>query len=471
MIINGDNMNFEINALKYEINNIYIKNLIDDKSYFIGYSVFKEILDNQETSLKLKNGLLNNNIYLISIFNKEGSILEIDKVTFLKGVLQYIVQCNNKNYINKQEELLEIYRKLNYKLNINKTEVYNLLIDNQEYSFNVMDYFNFLELSDLEFEKTINSSLYKGIKIEYFIYSLLNYFKEKDLFSKYIFDEKIEERFMLLSQYQKVDCEALNKLLTTKDNMLDKINLSKDIQDILNKRYDIDTLKNIIKCYIELCKTFNYDEIYYIDELDPGAIKHLDYNYLKKITRKNNKIVCFEFTSIFGYFLNSLGIKYEIVSRSDYGIHSFLIFRYDNYLIKVEAIKSVFENDLTNVRIKFPLVGIECINQNMDTKNKFIDTLNECYKASIIDFNNDYLPSNKIENSFDYGINNYLLKIDLIFKKIKDLNLSTIDKLSYFKILIKLIFTTKELELNVFYTTLKYKNDLVFVMVLNNISL
>ncbi|MBQ8892444.1 MAG: hypothetical protein IJ068_06260 [Bacilli bacterium] len=459
-------MKYNLNVLKFEINNIYIKDIIDDKSYFIGYSIFSSILNDQDNYLKFKSGLLDNNISTITILNNQDKILEVNKIVFLEGIFQYLERNNLDN-----QELHDIYQNLNYSNYVNKNSIYNLDIDNKNYSFDILDYFSFLELSDDLYNKAINELEYKGVDLEYFTYSLISYFKENKLFSKYVFSDSIKNRFIDLMQYKKIDCEALNKILITKDNLSNKFDLSNDIKDILNTKYDNDKLKNIIMCYIKLCKTFNYDEIYYLDESNVDTLKHHDYNYLSQINKTNNKIVCFEFTSIFGYYLNSLGINYEVIGMSDYGIHSYLVFRLDNYLIKVEAIKSVFDNDLTNVRIKFPLTGIECLNKNDLTREKFNDILDDCYKSSLVSFENDYLPTNKINNSNDLGnLNDYILKIDLIFKKIKDLDLSVIDKLSYFKKLIKLVFTSRELELNVFYTTLTSFSDVVFVIALNQVS-
>ena len=458
-------MEFILDVVKYESEKIYIKDTIADKSYFIGYSIFLNLIKDKDNYLKFKNGLINKSIETITIYNQEGKILEINKIVFLEGLFDYLT----KNNLSKQD-LLSIYENLK-KIDIDKSNKYNLDIDNKNYSFLISDYWEFLNLPDDLYNKVISESTYKSIKLEYFIYSLVSYFKEYNLFSKYVFSDLIKKRFVNILQFKNVDFESINKYLVTKDNLLSKIQLSSDINTILNKKYDDNLLKNIIKCYINLCSNLNYDEVYYIDAFNKEGLKHHDYKYLSQITNKNNKIVCFEFTSIFGYFLNNLGIKYEILGSNDYGIHSFLIFRLDKYIIKVEAIKSVFENDLTNVRIKFPLEGIECINQNKDTQDEFNNILDECYKSSLVDFANDYLPANKVNNNIGYtNLNDYILKIDLIFKKIKDLNLSVVDKLSYFKILIKLVFSSRELELNVFYTTLTSFKDIVFIIVLNTIS-
>ena len=462
-------MEFNLNIEKLGFDSIYIKDILLDKSYFISNSIYDSILNNEDNYLKLVTCLMDDIVTNIVVFNNQNKVLEINKILFLESLFKYFEK--NNETINK--ELLGIYHNLNYKYYVKKDEVYNLNIDNKDYSFKVLDFYNFLELSDEDYNKVMQKGEYLSSKIEYFVYSLISYFRENNLFSKYVFDNKIMSRITSLLTYQDIDFEFLNKMQVTKDNLLGKIEIDSSIKEILNIKYDNDKLQNIIKCYINLCKTFNYDEVYYLDEVSSNALKHNDYHYISKISKENNKLVCFEFTSIFGYYLNQLGINYEVVGSNDYGIHSFLIFRYDKYLIKVEAIRSVFDNDLTNVRIHFPLTGIECINQNNNTKDEFNKILDICYKSNSIDFRNDYLPSNKIDNSNNIetnSLNDYILKIDLIFKKIKDLNLSVIDKLSYFKILIKLVFTTRELEMNVFYTTLTNDLDIIFVIALNKVS-
>ena len=466
-------MDFYLNINKYDINNVYIQDKFLDKKYLIGNSIFERILNNKYNYLVLVNGLLDFNISDITIYNEQEKIFQINKIIFLEAIFKYLEKNNVENKDILRNDMLDISRKINYKF-CKKDGIYKISIDKKIYKFNINEFYQFLELKNEEYEKILKEKKYLGFDLEIFAYALCKYFFDNKIFSKYIFNKEIVERFISLINYENIDFESINKCLFTEDFLKNKYQLSSDVLEIINNKYDSDILKNIIKCYIELCKNFNYDEIYYLDENNPNNLKHNDYTYISKLDKKNNKLVCFEFIGIFGYFLNSLGINYEIIGSNNYGIHSFLIFRFDKYLIKVEAIKSVFDNDLTNVKIKYPLTGIECVNKFTDTKNEFNKILEECYKEEIANLENEYLPANKFNysnNISDYGkINEYILKIDLIFKKIKSLKLSTIDKLSYFKKLINLVFSSKELDVNVFYTTLTNLTNIIFVIVVNDKS-
>ena len=70
----------------------------------------------------------------------------------------------------------------------------------------------------------------------------------------------MKKKFLELKNNKLVDYQSVNKILNTSDRLQKKVRLSQDVYNIINKKYDEDSLKNIIKVYLELCKMFIYDE-------------------------------------------------------------------------------------------------------------------------------------------------------------------------------------------------------------------
>lgn len=336
-----------------------------------------------------------------------------------------------------------------------------ITVDNQKYSIPISYYYDFLKLNNYKIDN------YHGIPIEYFVYGLVSYFDKKNN----LLDKELLNRYLDLKKYQIIDYEMVNRCLKTNDKRLSKVVLSQDVRKIIFKKYDDDILKNIIKVYIELCKKFTYDDLYYIDYMRDEVRDKSRISSIYNIDNKNNKVVCFQWTEIFGYFLNSLNINYEIIGDQKYYgyVHTCLIFRYGKYLIKVNPIKSIFKCDFTNTKVNLPLIGIECINNNHKTKLEFQKILNNCYTASPINYDDDYLPFNKIENDIQVRglMKDYIRKIDLIIKKISPLDI--VDKISYFNILMYHFFEDS-IDRNISYSFIHNYVNIAYVIALNEIN-
>ena len=188
---------------------------------------------------------------------------------------------------------------------------------------------------------------------------------------------------------------------------------------------------------------FTYDSNFYINN-QSGSIAaiHANINNLSLINKTNNKIVCYEFTSIFAYFLRKMNINYRIHQKtSEYGrCHSYLTFRYKEYLIKVDAVLAIMESDLTNAKTNTEIDGFICTNSSIKTRKKFLKHLKNCYQKTYLDLTNEYQ-------------NDILTKFDLIISKINLLNLEIIDAISYFHKLSKLLFA------NIILTVVRKKDN------------
>ena len=459
---------FVLGNIELSNEHIDIKELVDNTNHSISVSIFENILFNDKKYNKLIKYLKNPKVYEFRIFQEFNIVLKASKISFLETCLFYLRKYGYEN-TSKYNELGYILSNLNYREFINTKERYNILIDNKEYNFLVPYFYKFLE-SD-SFDKLVTKNEYDNIPIEKFVYGLISYFENNKLFNKFYFPIDIKKRYLDLKNNKLVDYQSVNKILKTKDKYQKKVRVSYDVFDIINKKYDNNPLKNIIKCYLELCKMFAYDEKFFINSESDDSLKHSRISYLPYVNKKNNEIVCYEFPEIFGAFLNRNKIKYEITNGNDYyGLeHNYLIFRYDKYLIQVEPVKNVYNSDFTNVKINTQLIGISCLNDNLDTKKEFNDILNQCYQSKEMSFENDYLPYNKIEydKELNDNIKKYLVKIDLILKKINELELKPVEKYNYFKELMKRLFTKEELDNNIFYTVASDYIHLIYVIIIN----
>ena len=460
--------NFVLDEIDLSTECIEIKELMNNSTHSISISVFEEILFNDYNYQKLIKYLKNNNIYEFRIFHNYNVLLKTSKISFLEACLLYLKKYNYED-IEKYKELSYMLSTLNFINYINTKEIHNIVIDNVEYKINILSYYEFLTSNS--FDNLITKTKINNIPIEKFVYALISYFENKKIFFKYNFPLEIKKRYLNLKNNQIIDYQSINKILETKDKYQKKVRVSYDIFKIINKKYDINPLKNIIKCYLELCKIFAYDEKFFIDSESDESLKHYKISYLPYVNKKNNKIVCYEFPEIFGAFLNINKIIYEIVGGNDfYGLkHNYLIFRYGKFLIRVEPVKNIYNTDFTSVKINSPLIGITCINENEKTKKEFESIVNECYQAKEFSLENDYLPSNKIEDDkeIDDNIKKYLVKIDLIIKKINEIDLQPVEKYEYFKQLIKYLFSNEELKNNIFYSVVSDYYNLIYVIIIN----
>ena len=61
-----------------------------------------------------------------------------------------------------------------------------------------------------------------------------------------------------------------------------------------------------------MCKLLTYDEEFYaVNQKGPLTEKHETIDNLAKISRSNNKVVCYEFNAIYAYMLKKIGINYK----------------------------------------------------------------------------------------------------------------------------------------------------------------
>lgn len=356
-----------------------------------------------------------------------------------------------------------------------KNDVYEIVIDKNNYSISVTDILTFMELSDEEFNRILeNEKTYKNISLPEFLYAVNEYCNENKTKCSHLASEPFLKRLEEITSSTKVDIQMINQYNENNDSMLDKIRVNKELEEFILKDMpsEFTTLEKAIYIYIKMCKTFTYDDEYFsVSQKGPLTEKHKDIGYVESITPQNNKVVCFEFDAIYSYFLNKLGINYKNFVLCDKGKstrefedeydnygdgHMFLKFRCGKYFVEADSVTSVLKSDMTLAKLNQSLGGLWCANINEQTELSFQFIMEDVYKKiaekepKIIQ--NDFL---EIE-SFDEVVSQFLEKtdkfvplsledkFDILLRKLNSTKLEGIDAYSYLLQLKKILFSRWE---------------------------
>lgn len=228
--------------------------------------------------------------------------------------------------------------------------------------------------------------------------------------------------------------------------------------------------------YLKLCKTFTYDEKFFLRLMGTMAkqnmhdLSHTQLSNLSKINFDNNSVVCWEFVIIYGKILKDLGIDsyvYDtmlfddkpcsVVSEDEYfqerygKWHPTFGFKIDNIFIDVNV--SAWYGDLSLAKCNYMPVNLHCIEETPEEKELIENAIRKAY--SILS------PNQLIQSSdFDSYVENYEKttysktqiplseKLDILTEKIQESNLTGMDMLDYVMLLRILIFNQKEREDN-----------------------
>lgn len=244
------------------------------------------------------------------------------------------------------------------------------------------------------------------------------------------------------------DYEIYNKIdLIKKPKYMDKVNLNKQlVNSILNDLPNNFTkLESAIFIYIKLCRILTHDEA----DVDKKylIINHRDINRISTINDDNNIIVCYEFVAIFAKFLDILGLDYEIIGPSKYGLgHCSLNILYKGLYLKFDSTLGLFDCDLTKIKNNIKACGINIIKSNPQYSIEFDQSMDNVYEYIKNKYNESYFLEHdlvkKYRNKFDY----YSLekKKRVFFEEIKYCDLPPIDTIKYIKLLKRIIFNKND---------------------------
>lgn len=359
-----------------------------------------------------------------------------------------------KNKASSIKSLLEDYKDVEYVVRIKEKEI----------KLNAKDALTIFFSNDSIAEKNLNSEYILGVSKYEFAYFINKLIQQEKIFQRYYLDEKFVYRYNALKHYRIVDFQSLEVLEVSEESIKYDIEISqelkKNILKGMNPNYN--KLEKSIYIYIRLCKTFSYDPLFYINgQRGKVAEYHENIDRLKTITGKEDSIVCYEFNTIYGKFLDLIGVKYYINVRdsSRYGRnHANLSYIIDEYIVWADAMVSIMGGDLINAKINYDLNGLKCINKSKSTKSKFNRTLEKIYKHIIrkesISGNSEFEISTllsiyrKLCSNKNNGKVSFARKAELLIEEINNSNLKDIDAVGYLIKLSRNLFSEKEFKNN-----------------------
>ena len=455
-------------------------------------------IDNQEVSIEFLKRILkdyNYYDYAYRFFSNEissfcvsyiiagdtGGSIYYQKPQIIKGLEQLILL---KRLVLQPEEKQK-YEKLRENISFerflakNKGNNYNIFIDGNKYSIPIDQIVSLMQLSEEEFDRLCSSNEIKNIHDipkEHFIYACYIYFREQKVFEEYLVPAVIKDRFDDIKALQKIDLQAINKYLETEDskfkNVQIDINLKKAIMTGMPQ--NACDLEKAVYIYIKMCKILTYDEEYYaVNQKGSVAKKHEDINHVSTITPSNNKVVCFEFNLIYSKLLDSLGIKfrsdYKNMVGEAYGFgHANLEFRSGKYLVSADSVTSILQGDMMQAKLNQPLVGLKCINRNVNTQQEFKSIVSKMYELIVKQEHQlEEIPKVEHIETFEELMAEYLRtttnvkevtlneKLAILIAKVNATKMVGIDSLSYVLQLRKVLFNEQERQNNIAVTIIR----------------
>ena len=338
-------------------------------------------------------------------------------------------------------------------------EDFHRIVDGTDITLQISQLIDFLTLSKDEFQDFFNDidKPYRGIPKSYFVYMVVSCFLNNALFDDFLFPEEVYFRYELLSRNELIDIEALNKIKRTLDSTIDVVKINPELRSAVIDKMDssLSDLEKAIYIYVKLCKILTYDEEFYaVNQRGYVALKHENPERISTITPTNDRVVCYEFNSIYAKFLDELNIKLETISilNGVYKGHTKLRFRVDKFLVNADSVESILKNDLLNAKLNNPLQGLFCINKNSETKDEFLQVLSSIYKM-VVSEENKTADVEKVEtfedilSQYEQSVDEELdldTKLGIMLDKVIHSCVQGVDSIAYLLQLRKIIFSEDE---------------------------
>ena len=447
----------------------YLKRILNDPKYF-------------DYAKKYFMGEIN--VFTISyiIYGDTGGNINYEKVSIIKAIEQ-LIKDGRLSLSDEELNRFNILKgNVTYEMFVEKNgnKTYELDVDGNNYTFQVRDILELLQMPEEEFNRLCSDNeikTYKGFPKEHFIYASYVYFKKNEYTNNFLFPPTMLQKLYEIETLQKIDIQAINKHLETKDSMFRKVVINPALEQEILKDMpeDVSSLEKAIYIYIKMCKLLTYDQEYYaVNQKGPATLKHQDINFVSTITPENNEVVCFEFNLIYSKLLDKLGIKfasdYKNMVGEAYGdAHANLEFRCDKYMVSADSVTSILQGDIMQAKLNQPLVGLKCLNVNLETQQEFNLLVKKMYELIVMqekgltdevghtqtldELLREYahLTSNLKEVSLDE-------KLSILGEKVNSRGMVGIDTLSYVLQLRKVLFTEEERKDNVVVSIVRDNN-------------
>ena len=469
---NGEKINVNSENVSIE----YLKRILNDDFYF-------------EYALRYFNGDTNSFSICYIINGDTGGIISYGKNTIIKGIEQLISTGQIVLQPHEQQKLDSLKNSISFDkfLEKHKGNNYNIDIDGKKYSIPIEKIVYLMQLPNEQFDILCSNNDIKeigGIPKEHFIYASFKFFKENKAFEDYLIPDIIVNRYNDIESLQKIDIQAINKHLITKDTKYQNIQINSDLEYEITKGMpeNATDLEKAIYIYIKMCKLLTYDEEYYaLNQKGEATEKHKSIDYVSSVTLENNKVVCFEFNIIYSKLLNKLGINFSCsygknpfgmdnpFGEIDYGRgHANLEFRSDKFLVNADSVTSILQGDMMRAKLNQPLVGLNCINRNQQTQREFKESLTKMYQLiaqqekglnenkqvehiqTLDELLEEY--SHVTTNIHDISLNE---RLSILINKVNSTGIVGIDSLSYVLQLRKILFDEEQRMNNIAVTVLR----------------
>lgn len=335
---------------------------------------------------------------------------------------------------------------------------YELEIDGVSYQVPVGRLIALMKMDNDEFAEMCENaevSEIEGIPKTQYVYMTYRYFLDNDLLNKFEVGKEIRDKYRDIKNFARVDFQAFDKLLETKDTLYKEIELDKDFHDyIMNGMPDGATdIEKAVFVYLKMCRTLSYDEEFYAR--NQPADMHSSIDLVQHINLDNKDVVCYEFNLMYAKFLDELGIKfasdYTNVVGEEYGSgHAKLTYRCGKFLVEADSVTSILDGDMVNVKLNRPLQGLKLLNKFYGTRNEFGEIVSKMYELVAQNDKTHYIPSmeelleeyhEKTDNirpiSFDE-------KIGILANRLNTVDFSGIDGYGYALALNKSLFDSDE---------------------------
>ncbi len=341
----------------------------------------------------------------------------------------------------------------------NSTEIFESIIDGKQVSFAFSELTKFLESGFLETYYSTNNINFKigELNKDEFAYVLKSFIEKHKVFDRYIFSESSTKFKNDLETDKIANTSHFNVINKTEDSFSNEVLINKQLRDKILKNLpkNYSKLEQAIYVYIKLCQTLTYDpEFFASNQEGRSAFIHEDISRISQVTPNNPEIVCYEFNQIYGKFLKTIGINYEISTEytNVYGKgHANLQFRVDDYIITADSVTSILQGDLFNSKVNENIVGLNCNNKNSIIQQKFKTILNNVYEDIQQNEYNPYIG----ESGFNSWLEMYRTlstgsmlveaseKFDILKKQLKKLPLPKMENFSYLLKLSKALFNNE----------------------------
>lgn len=381
----------------------------------------------------------------------------------------------------EQERLNSLRNSISFKkfLEEFKRDNYNIYIDGIEYFIPVEQIISFMQLPNKQFDNlcsNVEIQEINGVKREYFIYAAFNFFRENEILEEYLLPDIIVNHYNGIKSLQKIDLQAINKHLETTDTLYQNVQIDNALENKILSLLPADTtlLEKAIYIYIKMCKLLTYDDEYYaVNQKGYATLKHKDTNHVSAVTPENNKVVCYEFNLIYTKLLDKLGIhfssNYNSMLNEKYGsAHVSLDFRVGKFLVMADSVTSILLGDIMQAKLNQPLIGIKCINRNLQTQQEFKESLSRMYQL-IASQEKNLTKSSQVEHTqtldelldeYSKSTNNIQEislneRLAILIDKVNSTEMVGIDSLSYIIQLGKILFTPEQKGKNIAFSIVR----------------